>query len=98
MLTIGDKFPEYNLKAAVSAELDTAFADISNKTYEGKWQLVFFYPKDLTFVCPTEIKDLCDMTGEFDDRYCQVLVDSTDLDVDHLKCCQRHYVLQDCYL
>lgn len=90
MLTIGDKFPEYNLKAAVSAELETAFEDISNKTYEGKWQLVFFYPKDFTFVCPTEIKAFSDLSGEFADRDCQVLAASTDTEFVHLAWRQSH--------
>ena len=55
MLTVGDKFPQFNLKATVSNDLSTAFVDIDNNTYKGKWLVVFFYPKDFTFVCPTEI-------------------------------------------
>ena len=54
MLTIGDKFPAFNLKATVGIDsLDSAFTTIGNDTYKGKWLLVFFYPKDFTFVCPT---------------------------------------------
>lgn len=58
-LTVGDKFPQFDLKATVSIEsLDKAFFPISNDTHKGKSTLVFFYPKDFTFVCPTEIKAL----------------------------------------
>ena len=51
MLTIGDKFPSFDLKATVT--LDTLdFPRITEKSYPGKWLMVFFYPKDFTFVCP----------------------------------------------
>lgn len=85
MLTVGDKFPEFNAKATVSIEsLDKAFANINNKTYAGKWLLVFFYPKDFTFVCPTEIKGFGDLNTQFADRDCQVLAASTDSEFVHL--------------
>jgi lipoyl-dependent peroxiredoxin subunit C len=85
MLTVGDKFPQFNVKATVSIEsLDKAFATIDNSTYAGKWLLVFFYPKDFTFVCPTEIKGFGDLNGQFADRDCQVLAASTDSEFVHL--------------
>src|SRR5690625_5420384 len=46
---------------------------ISHETYRGKWQMIFFYPKDFTFVCPTEIKGFADMDQQFQDRDCQIL-------------------------
>jgi lipoyl-dependent peroxiredoxin subunit C len=85
MLTVGDKFPQFNVKATVSIEsLDKAFANIDNNTYAGKWLLVFFYPKDFTFVCPTEIKGFGDLNTQFADRDCQVLAASTDSEFVHL--------------
>ena len=79
MLTIGDKFPQFNVPATVSIEsLDKAFSNIDNDTYKGKWLCVFFYPKDFTFVCPTEIKGFSDVNSQFADRDCQVLAASTD--------------------
>src|SRR5688572_31947297 len=54
MLTVGDQFPKFNLKATVSNDLNNAFVDITNETYKGKWLVVFFYPKDFTFVCRSE--------------------------------------------
>lgn len=85
MLTVGDKFPQFNVKATVAIEsLDNAFAQIDNNTYAGKWLLVFFYPKDFTFVCPTEIKGFGDLNTQFLDRDCQVLAASTDSEFVHL--------------
>jgi peroxiredoxin (alkyl hydroperoxide reductase subunit C) len=85
MLTVGDKFPQFKLKATVAIDnLDTAFAEIDNDTYKGKWTLVFFYPKDFTFVCPTEIKGFGDLNAQFADRDCQVLAASTDSEFVHL--------------
>ena len=85
MLTIGDKFPAFNLKAAVSLEsMEKAFVDVSNKTYSGKWLCVFFWPKDFTFVCPTEIAEFGKLSKDFADRDCQVLGASIDNEFVHL--------------
>ena len=96
MLTIGDKFPQFNLLATVSTEsVEKAFAPIDNGTYKGKWLLVFFYPKDFTFVCPTEIKGFGDLNGQFADRDCQVLAASTDSEFVHLAWRKDHKDLRD---
>lgn len=90
MLGIGKKFPEFNLKGVVSTDLKTAFTDIHNNTYEGKWLVVFSYPKDFTFVCPTEIKGFGDLNKDFQDRDTQVLTFSTDSEFVHLAWKQNH--------
>ncbi len=96
MLTIGDKFPQFNLLATVSTEsVEKAFAPIDNATYKGKWLLVFFYPKDFTFVCPTEIKGFGDLNSQFADRDCQVLAASTDSEFVHLAWRKDHKDLRD---
>lgn len=95
MLTIGDKFPAFNVKATVSTNIEDAFTEINNETHAGKWLLVFFYPKDFTFVCPTEIKAFSDLSGEFADRDCQVLAASTDSEFVHLAWRQNHEDLED---
>ena len=96
MLTVGDKFPEFNLKATVSIEsLEKAFFPITNHTYKGKWLLVFFYPKDFTFVCPTEIKGFGDLNSQFADRDTQVLAASTDSEFVHLAWRKDHKDLRD---
>ena len=96
MLTVGDKFPEFNLKATVSTEsVEKAFLPITNTTYQGKWMLVFFYPKDFTFVCPTEIKGFADLNSQFADRDCQVLAASTDSEFVHLAWRKDHKDLRN---
>ena len=83
MLTVGDKFPMFKLKAVVSRDPKVAFQDINESTYDGKWLVCFFWPKDFTFVCPTELKAFGDLTGEFADRDAQVLGFSTDSEFVH---------------
>jgi len=95
MLTIGDKFPNFQLKATVGTDIESAFTDIDSNTYSGKWLCVFFYPKDFTFVCPTEIKAFSDLSGDFEDRDCQVLAASTDTEFVHLAWRQHHDDLKD---
>lgn len=96
MFTIGDKFPQFNLKATVSTEsVEKAFASISNDTYKGKWLCVFFYPMDFTFVCPTEIKGFGDLNKQFADRDCQVLSASTDSEFVHLAWRRDHKDLKN---
>lgn len=84
MLTVGDKFPQFSLKATVSEDLDTAFDTITNDRYEGKWLVVFFWPKDFTFVCPTEIAEFGRKNEEFTERDAQVLGGSVDSEYVHL--------------
>jgi peroxiredoxin (alkyl hydroperoxide reductase subunit C) len=95
MLSVGKKFPEFKLKATVSTDIKTAFTDITNQTYKGKWLVVFFYPKDFTFVCPTEIKGFGDLNSQFKDRDAQVLSASTDTEFVHLAWRQNHADLKD---
>lgn len=96
MLTVGEKFPEFNLKATVSIDsLETAFVNIDNNTYHDKWTLVFFYPKDFTFVCPTEIKGFGDLNEQFNERDCQVMSASTDSEFVHLAWRRDHRDLKD---
>ena len=84
MLTVGDKFPQFDLQAAVSLEKGKEFKPISNKTYEGKWLVVFFWPMDFTFVCPTEIAEFGRRNQDFQDRDAQVLGASIDTQYVHL--------------
>jgi peroxiredoxin (alkyl hydroperoxide reductase subunit C) len=84
MLTVGDKFPQFSLKATISEDLATAFETITNASYPGKWTVVFFWPKDFTFVCPTEIAEFGRNNAEFADRDTQVLGASVDSEFVHL--------------
>ena len=94
-LGVGEKFPEFNVKATVSNDIETAFVDVNNSTYKGKWKVVFFYPKDFTFVCPTEIKAFGDLVGEFADRDCQVLGGSIDSEFVHMAWRKSHDDLRE---
>lgn len=84
MLSVGEKFPQFKLKAAVTSDIKDAFTEVSNETYKGKWLVVFFWPKDFTFVCPTEIKEFGNLNSEFADRDAQVLGASVDSEFVHL--------------
>jgi peroxiredoxin (alkyl hydroperoxide reductase subunit C) len=84
MLSVGDRFPDFHLKGVVSNDMETAFQEFSNKSFKGKWLVVFSYPKDFTFVCPTEIAGFGKLEGEFRERDAQVLALSTDSEFVHL--------------
>jgi lipoyl-dependent peroxiredoxin subunit C len=90
MLTIGDKFPSFDLKAVVSTDPKTAFKQISDTSDAGKWKIVFFWPKDFTFVCPTEIAAFGKLNGEFKDRDAVVYGVSIDSEYVHLAWRQNH--------
>src|SRR3546814_1894977 len=84
MLIVGDFFPDFHLKAVVSTDPRNAFEDIQRDTATGKWKVVFFWPKDFTFVCPTEIAAFGKLNDEFADRDAVVYGVSTDSEYVHL--------------
>lgn len=93
LLTIDDELPEFSLTALKGGNLHDIDADnpedyfetIDNNSYNDKWRVIFFYPKDFTFVCPTEIKAFGDLNDEFFDRDCQVLGVSIDSEYSHFQ-------------
>ena len=95
MLTVGDKFPTFSSQACVSLEKGQEFATISNDTYAGKWLVAFFWPKDFTFVCPTEIAAFGKLTGDFADRDAQLVGASTDNEFCHLAWRKDHEDLRN---
>ncbi|HET9059630.1 MAG TPA: peroxiredoxin [Acidimicrobiales bacterium] len=103
MLTIGDTFPDYSLTALVPGRLgdvkastpEDYFTTIDSKTYAGKWRVVFFWPKDFTFVCPTEIAEFGRLNTEFTDRDAQVLGASVDNEFVHYAWRIQHQDLLD---
>ena len=76
---VGGKLPEFKLKALV----DNKFVDLSAADYKGKWLVLFFYPADFTFVCPTELSELADLYPEFKKLDAEVLSVSTDTEFTH---------------
>ncbi len=90
MLGVGQKFPAFSLAATVSLEKGKTFQTITDQDYAGKWKLYFFWPKDFTFVCPTEIAGFGKLNADFADRDCQILGGSTDSEFVHLAWRQQH--------
>jgi len=95
MLGVGLKFPAFSLQATVSLDKGKAFKTITEADYPGKWKVYFFWPKDFTFVCPTEIAAFGKLNGEFQDRDAQVLGCSTDSEFVHLAWRQNHEDLRN---
>src|SRR5208283_2092688 len=95
MLGVGQKFPAFSVQATVSLEKGKAFKTISDQDYPGKWKVYFFWPKDFTFVCPTEIAAFGKLNREFRDSDTQVLGGSTDSEYVHLAWRQSHPDLKE---
>lgn len=95
MLTVGDYLPDFNLKAVISGNQTDNFAQISNASDADKWKIFFFWPKDFTFVCPTEIAAFARLNRDFNERDAVIYGVSTDSEYVHLAWRQHHANLQD---
>jgi len=95
MLTVGDQFPQFTLNANVSREKGKEFKQVSSKDFEGKWLVFYAYPKDFTFICPTEIVEFGKATKDFADRDAVLLGGSTDNEYSHLAWRNNHPDLAD---
>jgi alkyl hydroperoxide reductase subunit AhpC len=95
VLTVGDRFPTFELTGVVSSDPETAFRKIGNADHEGRWLVVFAWPKDFTFVCPTEIGAFGELVERFEAAGAQVLGVSTDNEYVHLAWRQQHPLLVD---
>jgi peroxiredoxin (alkyl hydroperoxide reductase subunit C) len=84
MLTVGDRFPDFALTAVDGTDPKTAMSPVTNKSYDGKWLVVMAWPKDFTFVCPTEIVAFDTLARDFADRDAQILGLSIDSDFVHV--------------
>lgn len=95
MIGVGEKFPSYSVTATVSLEKGKEFKTITDLDYAGKWKVYFFWPKDFTFVCPTEIAAFGKLNKEFLDRDAQILGGSTDSEFVHHAWRTHHSDLRD---
>lgn len=84
MLTVGDQFPSFSATANVSREKGKEFQTLTNKDFAGKWLVFYAYPKDFTFICPTEIVEFDKRSTDFADRDAVVVGGSTDNEFSHL--------------
>lgn len=95
MLTINDRFPDFHLTGVMSTEVQDAFQPIDTSHAAGKWKVFFFYPKDFTFVCPTEISGFNDLYEPLQERNTEVYGVSTDSEFVHLAWRKSHPDLKD---
>ena len=92
---VGMKFPEFSKKSVISLEKDKEFRNIDNEYIKGKWAVMFWWPKDFTFVCPTEIAEFNKNYSNFQDRDTILLGASTDTEHVHLAWRKSHEDLKD---
>jgi peroxiredoxin (alkyl hydroperoxide reductase subunit C) len=86
---VGLPAPEFTLDAVVGTESGKEFRKISLADYRGKWLVLFFYPADFTFVCPTEIKGFSEALDAFKKLNAEVLGASVDSKYSHLAWIKR---------
>lgn len=76
MRLVGQKAPDFTMKTTANLEKLDSVATLAD--YRGKWLVLFFYPLDFTFVCPTEITAFSDRVDEFRELEAEILGVSTD--------------------
>ena len=89
---VGKPAPEFEVQAYDRSRdgTDEQFKTVKLSDYKGKWVCLFFYPRDFTFVCPTEIVSFNKHLSEFHDRETVVLTASTDSEYSHKGWCDAH--------
>jgi peroxiredoxin (alkyl hydroperoxide reductase subunit C) len=95
MLTVGDTLPGFRLQAVTGLEKGQEFQEVSEGSFPGKWLVLFYWPMDFTFVCPTEIAEFSRKNDDFAARDTQVLGASTDTHFVHLAWRKSHPDLAD---
>lgn len=86
VLSVGSTFPTFKKTAVVSIEKGKEFADITSENIvneDNQWTVMFWWPKDFTFVCPTEIAEFNNAFGDFRDRDTTLIGASTDSEFVH---------------
>ena len=102
MLTVGNKLESFVVTGVKpggghpqKGELPDLFFEITEKSFEGKWKVLVYYPKDFTFVCPTEIAEFNKRSGDFSDRDTVLYGASTDSEFVHAAWRKDHDDLRD---
>ena len=97
MLGIGSQFPKFKKKSVVSVEMGNEFYDITadDQINNKKWMVMFWWPKDFTFVCPTEIAEFNHNYHLFSERETMLVGASTDSEFVHLAWRNNHPELKN---
>ena len=95
MLSVNTPCPDFDLTAVTGLQVESAFTQITHRSYPGKWLVLFSWLKDFTFVCPTEIAAFGKINQAFLDRDAQLLGMSTDSEFVHLAWRKHHPDLRD---
>ena len=92
ILNIGDKLPEFTKKAVITTDRGVEITEITHRcaSEKGKWMVLFWWPKDFTFVCPTEIIAFNKSNEKFLERNAILVGASTDTEYVHLGWRQNH--------
>jgi peroxiredoxin (alkyl hydroperoxide reductase subunit C) len=84
MKTVGEKLESFSIPAAKPGFNQheengvSAFETLTESSFPGKWKIIYFYPKDFTFVCPTEIVEFGKLAKQFEERDAVLMGGSTD--------------------
>ena len=84
MIGLGEKLPSFKIVGVKPGfnrheeNGESAFEEITNDSFHHKWKVIYFYPKDFTFICPTEIQEFAKLAKSFEERDAVVLGGSTD--------------------
>ena len=89
---VGSPAPKFKANAYLAST--DSFKEISLDDYKDKWLVLYFYPLDFTFVCPTEIVSIDKRVGDFKDRNTEVLAASIDSQYSHKGWCASHQDLK----
>jgi alkyl hydroperoxide reductase subunit AhpC len=96
MLGVGKTLPEFKIVGVKPGFMhheeggESAFETLTGESFLGKWKVIFFYPKDFTFVCPTEIAEFARLSRDFTDRDAVVLGGSLDNEFSKLAWRREH--------
>jgi len=84
MIGVGQTLPEFKIVGVKPGFMrheengQSAFETLTSASFPGQWKVIFFYPKDFTFVCPTEIAEFARLNPQFAERDTVVLGGSVD--------------------
>ena len=96
MIGVGETLPDFKIVGEKPKFMrheengESAFETVTKDSFAGKWKVIYFYPKDFTFVCPTEIAAFGKLSREFADRDAVIYGVSVDSEFVHLAWRQNH--------